>query len=194
MSGTRPGEDAAPLLRDFVNTLDIDSATDELTTPSRLAAWLAGRGLVPPRATAREADLVRGIALREGLRAAMIAHHGPPPVQEVLPDDLEDALAALPLRITFTGTRPALVPLDAPGTAGVSAGLARIAAAIMDAAAAGTWPRLKVCQEDTCRWAFLDTSKNRSRSWCSMSVCGNRTKTRAYRARRRPPAGRAPAG
>jgi predicted RNA-binding Zn ribbon-like protein len=75
------------------------------------------------------------------------------------------------------------VPLDPPATA--AAGLARLAAAIMDAVAAGTWPRLKVCQEGTCRWAFLDTSKNRSRSWCSMRTCGNRTKTRAYRARNR---------
>ncbi|MBC6461609.1 CGNR zinc finger domain-containing protein, partial [Actinomadura sp. HBU206391] len=79
------------------------------------------------------------------------------------------------------GSRPALVP----ATGGVSAGLGRIAAAIMECAADGSWERLKACQEDTCRWAFMDTSKNRSRAWCSMRVCGNRTKTRAYRARRR---------
>ncbi len=49
--------------------------------------------------------------------------------------------------------------------------------------AEGNWPRLKVCREDTCAWAFYDRSKNRSGAWCSMAVCGNRTKARAYRAR-----------
>jgi predicted RNA-binding Zn ribbon-like protein len=32
--------------------------------------------------------------------------------------------------------------------------------------------------------AFYDRSKNSSRTWCSMSSCGNRAKTRAYRGRR----------
>ena len=48
----------------------------------------------------------------------------------------------------------------------------------------GTWPRLKCCRNHHCRWSFYDYSKNRSASWCSMQLCGNRTKTRAYRARR----------
>ncbi|MDL4771473.1 CGNR zinc finger domain-containing protein [Actinomadura xylanilytica] len=172
--------DAAALLRDFVNTLEIDCASDELGTPTGLAGWLAGRALVPPQAAATGADLAAAIALREGLRAAMLAHHGPsspgPPLS-----GLDAALRDLPLRVTFAGGRPALTPIGD----GVPAGLARIAAAIVDATASGTWTRLKVCQEDTCLWAFLDTSKNRSRAWCSMRVCGNRTKTRAYRARRR---------
>ena len=45
----------------------------------------------------------------------------------------------------------------------------------------GTWRRLKACREDTCQWAFYDRSKNRSGTWCSMAVCGNRAKARAYR-------------
>ena len=49
----------------------------------------------------------------------------------------------------------------------------------------GTWARLKACRWDTCQWAFYDTSKNRSGSWCSMAVCGNRAKAAAYRRRRR---------
>ncbi|WP_242890563.1 CGNR zinc finger domain-containing protein [Actinomadura litoris] len=188
MADAGPGEDAALLLRDFVNTLDVDSGTDGLAAPADLARWLTERGLVPSGTAASDADLAMGIALREGLRAAMLAHRGPTD-EEVC--DLDDVLAELPLRVVLDGPRPALVP--AGDAAAAAAGLARVASAIMDAAAAGTWARLKVCEEDTCRWAFLDTSKNRSRAWCSMKTCGNRTKTRAYRARRRPPAGAAPA-
>jgi predicted RNA-binding Zn ribbon-like protein len=50
----------------------------------------------------------------------------------------------------------------------------------------GTWERLKACAlHDTCEWAFYDWSKNRSGTWCDMKVCGNRSKARAYRERKR---------
>ena len=178
-------DDPALLLRDFVNTYDVESGRDGIPVPARLVAWLAEHRLVPGGVEATGGDLATAVALREALREAMAANHGPRDAESL--DDLDDALAALPLRLTLAGPRPALIPLDPPATA--AAGLARIAAAVADSVAAGTWPRLKVCQEDTCRFAFLDTSKNRSRAWCSMSTCGNRTKTRAYRARRRPAAG-----
>ena len=48
----------------------------------------------------------------------------------------------------------------------------------------GTWDRLKACPNDRCRWLFYDHSRNGSRTWCSMDVCGARSKMRAYRARR----------
>ncbi len=34
--------------------------------------------------------------------------------------------------------------------------------------------RVKVC--GNCGWLFIDRSKNRSRIWCDMAVCGNRRK------------------
>lgn len=37
--------------------------------------------------------------------------------------------------------------------------------------------RVGQCADDRgCGWLFLDTSKNRSRRWCSMNDCGNRAK------------------
>lgn len=39
------------------------------------------------------------------------------------------------------------------------------------------------CASSTCRWLFLDTSKNHSRRWCDMAICGNRTKVRRFQAR-----------
>lgn len=36
------------------------------------------------------------------------------------------------------------------------------------------------CGADNCRWLFLDNSKNHSRRWCDMKICGNREKARAY--------------
>jgi predicted RNA-binding Zn ribbon-like protein len=43
-------------------------------------------------------------------------------------------------------------------------------------------PRLHTCASETCRWLFLDTSKNRTRRWCDMKICGNRAKARRYSA------------
>jgi predicted RNA-binding Zn ribbon-like protein len=44
--------------------------------------------------------------------------------------------------------------------------------------------RVRMCASETCGWLFIDTSKNRTRRWCSMSDCGNRAKVRRFRARK----------
>ena len=45
--------------------------------------------------------------------------------------------------------------------------------------------RVRECGGVDCRWLFLDTSKNRSRQWCSMQSCGNRQKARRHYERMR---------
>jgi len=223
--------DPAELLRDFVNTYDVEKDADELASPAALTSWLHARGLIGADDQATGDDLAAAVTLREGLRAALRrnqyraaapdhragpaiaptpslraaaqpateppgatapspaeictgARHRParPPAPPPGPaDHLTTLLATLPVRISLEGAAPRLEPV----VGGVRGGLTRLAAAIIEAHAAGTWPRLKVCVENTCQWAFIDSSKNRSRSWCSMRICGNRTKTRAYRARNR---------
>jgi predicted RNA-binding Zn ribbon-like protein len=44
--------------------------------------------------------------------------------------------------------------------------------------------QVRTCGVETCRWLFLDTSKNHTRRWCNMRVCGNRMKARRFQARR----------
>lgn len=43
--------------------------------------------------------------------------------------------------------------------------------------------RIKTCPARDCGWKFVDKSKNRSRRWCDMAVCGNVAKIRQYRAK-----------
>jgi predicted RNA-binding Zn ribbon-like protein len=43
--------------------------------------------------------------------------------------------------------------------------------------------RIKTCPARDCGWKFVDQSKNRSRRWCDMAVCGNLAKARQYRTR-----------
>lgn len=44
---------------------------------------------------------------------------------------------------------------------------------------------LRECGNDKCRWLFLDTSKNHTRRWCDMKICGNRMKARRFKAHHR---------
>jgi predicted RNA-binding Zn ribbon-like protein len=44
---------------------------------------------------------------------------------------------------------------------------------------------IRACANPECRWLFLDTSKNHSRRWCVMKVCGNRMKARRFKAQHR---------
>ena len=43
--------------------------------------------------------------------------------------------------------------------------------------------RLKLCDNDQCRWLFIDRSKNHSRQWCESATCGNRQRVRRFRDR-----------
>jgi len=45
--------------------------------------------------------------------------------------------------------------------------------------------RVRICASDDCGWLFLDTSKNRSRRWCDMKICGNRAKARRHYGRKK---------
>jgi len=45
--------------------------------------------------------------------------------------------------------------------------------------------RVRACDNPECRWLFLDTSKNHTRRWCDMKLCGNRMKARRFKARGR---------
>jgi predicted RNA-binding Zn ribbon-like protein len=59
--------------------------------------------------------------------------------------------------------------------------LARSAARLLTSSA---MDQVRLCGSETCRWLFYDTSKNHSRRWCDMKVCGNRMKARRFQARR----------
>jgi predicted RNA-binding Zn ribbon-like protein len=42
--------------------------------------------------------------------------------------------------------------------------------------------RVRACDNPECRWLFMDTSKNHTRRWCDMKICGNRMKARRFKA------------
>jgi predicted RNA-binding Zn ribbon-like protein len=167
------------LVSEFLNTLDVDEGVDELCSADQLATWLRARGLLGPGEGADDGDLAMARDLRAALRAELRTHAGAPadPGGRRVLDELA---ARMPLRVTFAaGPAPALAAVDG----GARSGLSAVLAAVVALAGTGAWRRLKICPADDCAWVFYDESRNRSRRWCSMDVCGNRSKLRAYRTR-----------
>ena len=145
------------LVLGFLNTLDVEKGTDLLRRRDSWDRWAVERGLRPdPLPAARQ--------VREAMRAAV----GDPRARPT------GGPAGATVRVELSPQGPVLAPRTA-----VEAALAAASRlAVLD-----QWQRIKICPADDCRWAFYDHSRNRSRSWCSMQLCGNREKARAWRRR-----------
>ena len=169
-------EGSLRLVREFVNTLDIEAGTEALATPDDLVKWLHHNGF-PESEPLTAADLGRAVELREAIRALLAS--------------TSDAEAAAQLTATARRAklRPEFTPSGTvrlvPGAGGIDAALGSLLVVITEAMADGRWRRLKVCRNDACRWAFFDASRAGAGKWCSMAACGNRNKAAAWRARQR---------
>ncbi len=169
------------LLQRFVNSHnhDLPPEWDRIGTARKAQAWLREKRLLAPGARISAADAVRLRELREAIRALAVANGGPPP----------PAAAVQVVRAASERTRLAVAIDDAGRTAlepacdGADGAVAALLGILHEARLTGDWARMKACRQ--CEYAFYDRSKNRSAAWCDMSICGNRTKNRAYYRRRR---------
>jgi predicted RNA-binding Zn ribbon-like protein len=174
--GREPAPAPLDLVQAFVNTVDREHGPDLFDEADGLREWLAVRGW---QADPTAADLRRARAVREALRTLMWANH----IDGV---DVEEPVAVLDdaadrARLAARFGPAGLVP-QAGGVPGI---LGTVLAAVHSSMTDGSWGRLKACPGDRCGWAFYDRSVNGSSQWCSMRICGNRTKARAYYRRRR---------
>ena len=172
-----PGE--LELVRQFVNTVDVEANWEAFSSPPAMSAWLADRGLLPAGRRLTDQDLADARALRESLRDVLAANAG----HADGPDArrrLDRITARYPLRMRMNGGPR----LDDDDGRGIAPAVARLLGTIYEAMTLGTWERLKVCRNDECAWAFYDHSRNHSGAWCTMAICGNRIKGRAFRKRR----------
>ena len=167
------------LVRDFVNTLDLETGIDRISSPDELALWLSEQGLVDDLVEPSVVEVADALAVREAIRELLLANNGVEADADAASKTLEAAGREAHLAVRFQQGRPLLAP-EGDGT---RAAIGRIVAAVAELATTDEWKRLKGCRDDHCRVAFYDKSRNRSRAWCSMEVCGNREKARSFRAR-----------
>ena len=167
------------LVRDFVNTLDFETEIDSISTPDELAMWLSEQGLVDDLVEPSEQEVADARAVREAIRELLLVNNGVEADAGAASKTLEEAGRKAHLGVRFEDGRPVLAPEDD----GARGAIGRVVATVAELAPTDEWKRLKTCRDETCRVAFYDKSRNRSRAWCSMEVCGNRDKQRGYRER-----------
>jgi predicted RNA-binding Zn ribbon-like protein len=169
------------LLQRFVNSSnhDFPADWDRIGTREKARAWLLEKELLAPGDRISAADAARLRELREAIRALVIANQrGEPDAEAAAVVRRAAATAQLSVAVDDTGQ----TALNA-ARRGVDGAVATLLGILHEAQLTGHWSRMKACRE--CEYAFFDRSKNRSAAWCAMSICGNRTKNRAYYRRRR---------
>ena len=157
-NGPKVGENGSltaeeDLLVDFLNTLDVEDGADELGSAEGLAAWAGAHGLEP-------GDPGDARSTRDALRSLVTGGQPRLPSVSLVPSCDGDG-------VCLTSTTVAEAALAATVVLSIQ----------------GRIKRVKLCQAETCRYAYYDRSRNGSRAWCSMETCGNRQKARSFRSK-----------
>jgi predicted RNA-binding Zn ribbon-like protein len=102
-----------------------------------------------------------------------------PGALDVLNGELAGAMARSQVVPTDTG----FTWLWAEGGKALDCVLWPIARSAADLLTEGPLSAIRICEGRGCGWLFLDTSRNRTRRWCDMRICGNRAKARRHHER-----------
>ncbi len=151
-----------------------------LATPRSAANWLALSGFGAGESLTDEAHATL-LELRTALLSLALQNAGGPAASGTV-DALNRIAAAAPLSVMFSDAGKASLVSAGEGPNGFAA---EILGRVYETQLDGTWERLKACPADRCLHVFFDTSRNRTSTWCSMAVCGNRAKVRSYQDRKR---------
>jgi predicted RNA-binding Zn ribbon-like protein len=175
----KPAPGSVRLVQSLINSWDIDAGVDALETNDACAQWLRERGLFDDESSVGDSDRRRVVRVREAFRELLVAN--------CASTAAPDAASTINQAIRRAKLRPLVLPNGTytlePHAPAMDGALGRIVAVAMGAMADGSWDRLKVCRNDTCRWCFYDNSRNRSGRWCTAQGCGNQVRVRAHRAR-----------
>lgn len=181
---------------ELVNTLDLRfSANAKELIPAysdllRLTAQLRLLTADQARKLTRTIDakdaqrvLASTVELREALAAVLYGRidGGKPPAERV--ETLEKHFHAAALQRRLVAGNSHLVWTWSGAEQQAEIPLWKLAQAASDLLVSSDAQRIKDCGDPTCRWLFLDLSKNHTRRWCDMKTCGNRMKARRYQAR-----------
>jgi predicted RNA-binding Zn ribbon-like protein len=183
----------------FVNTLSARATSapvERLLSYEALVEWAKEVGLLKPD----DVERLGGRARRRAVDATQILERART-LRELLHDTLTataagrapapSVLAALSTQLSAWYPHGRLVPAGGAlhwvygGEDDLERPLWEIARAAARLLTSPLLARVHACDAEDCRWWFLDDTKNGSRRWCDMKICGNRDKVRRYRERQR---------
>lgn len=184
---------------DFANTVTglrgTDKEAEHLHGYGDLLSWAAQAALLTPdrarelqqtagQSSARPAQvLARSVALREAIYAIFSAlaakEKAPAAALDLLNDEVVEAMTNARI-VRKSGGFDWELPADACGLFLPLHAIARDAAELLTSR---HLKEVRECSLETCGWLFLDETRNHSRQWCEMSVCGNRAKQTRFRNR-----------
>lgn len=191
---------AGRLCLDFANTVRSRPSSDRLDLIGAyedLLAWARQATILTPGEAAALTDaarhgsraageaLTQARILRESMYAVFSARAAGLPAP---PADLRTLNRAIAKAMAHSGLTAAGAcfewgwPDSAPTLDRVAWWVARSAAELLTSS---DLTFVRECASYDCGWLFMDTTKNRSRRWCDMRVCGNRAKSRRHYERRR---------
>jgi predicted RNA-binding Zn ribbon-like protein len=151
---------------------------ERLLGPEDLACWLVESGMLSEPPGVSEEQLESGRSLREAINR--LARPG---LEREVGDRAElnrwATRAPLAPQLAEQGER---VWVSERPVEAMFATIARDAVDLLSGPLAG---RIRECSAPDCALLFVDTSRPAQRRWCSGAVCGNRTRTKAYRERRK---------
>jgi len=182
------------LCLDFLNTVHCYGAEDprdDLRSPEDLLSWAVAAGVVSRQEstevqrdfqehpTAGERLLRDAKHIRDQLREIFKSRRvKPKPTDVELLNSLLGEHSAVPAIANKAGDLAVhWCPTASPGI------VLPILLSAAELVTGGQWARVRECGSATCTFLFLDTSKNHSRRWCDMRVCGNRAKVAGFRLR-----------
>ncbi|MFJ4337523.1 CGNR zinc finger domain-containing protein [Streptomyces sp. NPDC088915] len=164
-----------PVSLDLLNTRWNEEGVrrDLLTDVEGLAVWLAANGL-EGRFAADAATLRHTLTARDAL-AALVDRPGDPAATA----RVDTVLGRGRIRATLTAEGPGEEAEFADPAWGPAWTAARDYLDLLRTAP----DRIRACAHEACILHFFDTSRNGTRRWCSMAVCGNRAKASRHYAR-----------
>jgi predicted RNA-binding Zn ribbon-like protein len=180
---------------DLVNTLDWrfreSGPEDLLPSFGEMLRFAEESALLTPRQTKRLRQATSDRTASQALRSVLDLREATAEIFYALVDDRtpsQDAIKRLDRYLRETQAKRILhwthsgIELTWPDEADPQLPLwllTQLAADLLTSEAAHS---IHACAATTCRWLFLDTSKNHSRRWCDMKICGNRMKARRFKA------------
>ncbi len=198
--------DGKSLALDFANTWEDRSsaATDKLGGYPDVLSFATEAGIVDraqaetlaararDRPTAAKKAMAAAVALREAVYRVFSRRAAGSSAEAQDLERLSATVARAATRLTLEPRGGGFAWRWRGLESSLEAPLAPIAWSATELLTSGDLGRLRECDGARCNWLFLDSSRNRSRRWCSMGSCGNRAKARRHYRRRR--AGERPSG